>query len=146
MPDHDHLRHADVTIDPEQADRQAVGRYPVVTPANESRGMLPGIAGISLFMLLIAMIGAFGAARGVYAGPARYVVLVISTLIMIGVFGLLRLRRWGWALVTGGALMMSVGYMWLSHALHMPQMLVMGLFMICFFLYLSRTEVRDRLR
>lgn len=145
MPDQDHLHHADVTIDPTEADQQAIGKYPVVTPANEAKGMLPGIAGISLFMLLISMIGAFGAVRGVYAGASRYMVLTLATLIMIGVFGLLRLTRWGWALVTGGCLMMSVGYMWLSHAIHQPALLVMGLFTLCFFLYLSRTEVRDRL-
>ncbi len=122
------------------------GPLPVVTPAGESAGMLPGVAGISMFMLLVALIGAVGALRGIYPGPARIVVLAICTMIIVGVFGLLRLRRWGWALVIGGCLMMSIGYAYVSHVLHNPGMLIMSAFSLCFFLYLSRTEVRDRLR
>src|ERR1700677_4795805 len=102
------------------------GPLPVVTPAGERTGMLPGIAGISMFMLLVSMIGAIGALRGLYPGPARIVVLIICTMIIIGVFGLLRLRRWGWALVVGGCLMMSLGYVYVSHVLHNPGMLVMA--------------------
>jgi hypothetical protein len=122
------------------------GPLPVVTPAGERTGMLPGIAGICMFMLLVSMIGAIGALRGIYPGAARTVVLAICTMIMIGVFGLLRLRRWGWALVIGGCLMMSLGYAYVSHATHNPGMLIMAGFAMCFFLYLSRTEVRERLR
>ena len=39
-------------------------RIPVVTPAGENAGMLPGIAGICLYMLLMAMFNAYSAARG----------------------------------------------------------------------------------
>jgi hypothetical protein len=122
------------------------GPLPVVTPAGERAGMLPGIAGIGMFMLLVSMIGAFGALRGVYAGAARYVVLGMCTMVMVGVFGLLRLRRWGWALVVGGCLMMSLGYVYASHVTHNPALLVMAGFTLVFFLYLSRTEVRERLK
>jgi hypothetical protein len=122
------------------------GPLPVVTPAGERAGMLPGIAGIGMFMLLVSMIGAIGALRGVYAGAGRYVVLAICTMVIVGVFGLLRLRRWGWALVVGGCLMMSLGYAYVSHATHNPALLVMAGFTLVFFLYLSRTEVRERLK
>ncbi len=146
MPDNDHLNPPDVTVNPKAEARMERSHLPVVTPAGEQRGMLPGIAGIAMFMLLVSMIGAFGALRGIYPGAARYVVLGICTMVMIGVFGLLRLRRWGWALVIGGCLMMSIGYVFVSRATHNPGLLVMAAFALLFFLYLSRTEVRERLR
>ena len=68
---------------------------PVVTG-----GILPGMAMIAIFVLFVGMLTAFGALSGKYPGGARYVVLIVSTMMVVGVFGLLRLRRWGWALVT----------------------------------------------
>jgi hypothetical protein len=73
-------------------------------------------------------------------------VLVLCTLLAAGVFGLLRLRRWGWALVLGGCLMLCVGNLFVFQRTHAAPFLVQGLFAIVFFLYLVRTEVRDRLR
>lgn len=109
--------------------------------------MLPGIAGVCLFMLAVAIIGAVGVLNGQFQGPgARYAVLPICTMITVGVFGLLRMRRWGWALVMAGTLMLSLGYMYMSHAIHDGRLLVMAGLTLCFFLYLVRPEVRDRLR
>jgi hypothetical protein len=112
-----------------------------------AHGMLPGVAAICMFMLVVSVVGVAGVLSGHFVGnAARYGVLPICTLIVVGVFGLLRLKRWGWALVSGGALMLSFGYMYMSHVQHNPPMLVMAAFALCFFLYLVRTEVRDRLR
>ncbi len=108
--------------------------------------MLPGVAGIALWMLLVAMVGVFGALRGVYAGHARYVVLPVCTMIVVGVFGLLRMRRWGWAMVLAGTLLLSFGYGYMATLLKAPGFWVMSLLNLCFFLYLSRTEVRERMR
>lgn len=147
MPDKDHLHHADVTIDPQQADQQARPRYPVVTPAAETGGMLPGIAGISMFLLVVTMLNAFGALRGAFGdGRARYVVLLLCTLLMVGIFGLLRLKRWGWALAIAGCLTMTLGDIYAFSHTHVTFFMVRGLLELVFFLYLSRTEVRDRLR
>ena len=122
-------------------------RIPVVTPAGESAGMLPGIAGICMYMLLMAMFNAYSAARGGFGiGTAKYSILAAATLLVIGVFGLLRLLRWGWALVTAAALVMAFGYFYGFHRTHFPAYIIQGLFAMVFFLYLSRTEVRDRLR
>jgi hypothetical protein len=122
-------------------------RIPVVTPAGERAGMLPGIAGICMYMLLMAMINAYSAARGGYGnGTAKYSILVAMTLLTVGVFGLLRLLRWGWALVIGATLVMAFGYFYGFHKTHFPSYVVQGLFSLVFFLYLSRTEVRERLR
>lgn len=109
-------------------------------------GMLPGIAGICLYMLVVALMGVFGVFRGVYAGNARYVVLPVCTMIVAGVFGLLRLRRWGWALVSAGALLLSLMYGYMARATHTPAMWVMAGLDLCLFLYLARPEVRERVR
>jgi hypothetical protein len=128
-------------------ERLAQGPLPVVTPAGERAGMLPGIAGICMYMLLMAMINAFSAARGQFGnGTAKYSILMVCTLLVVGVFGLLRLSRWGWSLVTAAALVMAFGYFYGFHRTHMAAYVIQGLFALVFFLYLSRTEVRERLR
>ena len=117
------------------------------TPAGEARGMLPGMALIGLYLLVLAMINAFAAAAGKYGlGGAKYAVLAICTLLVVGVFGMLRLRRWGWAVVTAGCLLMAAGYFYGFHRTHIAPYIIQGLFALVFFLYLSRTEVRERLR
>lgn len=113
----------------------------------KAHGMLPGVAGICLFMLVLTMVNAFAALQGKFgAGPGKYGVLALCTLLAGGVFGLLRLRRWGWALVLGGCLTLSLGNLFVFQKTHVAPFLVQGLFALVFFLYLVRTEVRDRLR
>jgi hypothetical protein len=112
-----------------------------------AHGMLPGVAGISLFMLVLTMVNAFAALHGKFGvGNAKYGVLALCTLLAAGVFGLLRLRRWGWALVLGGCLTLCLGNLFVFEKTHVLPYLVQGLFALVFFLYLVRTEVRDRLR
>jgi hypothetical protein len=116
-------------------------------PAGEAKGMLPGMALIGLYLLVLSMINAFAAAAGKYGGgPAKYSILAICTLLAIGIFGLLKLLRWGWAIVTAGCLLMAAGYFYGFHRTHIAPYIVQGLFALVFFLYLSRTEVRERLR
>jgi len=117
------------------------------TPAGESKGMLPGMAMVSMYLLLLAMLNAFAAISGKFgSGGAKYSVLSICTLLVVGVFGLLKLLRWGWSLVTAGCLLMAIGYFYGFHRTHIPPYLINGLFSLVFFLYLSRTEVRERLK
>jgi hypothetical protein len=104
--------------------------------------MLPGIAGICMYMLVVALAGVFGVWRGAY--PAM-VVLPICTMVVVGVFGLLRLRRWGWALVTAGSLLLSGMYGWMARSMGQPRLWVMAGLDLCLFLYLVRQETRDRL-
>ncbi len=109
--------------------------------------ILPGIAGIAMFLLLLALLNTFAALKGVFGtGGGRYGVLAVCTLLVTGIFGLLRMRRWGWAIVTAGALLLAVGYLLVFARTHQAPMLVESLFGIVFFLYLIRTEVRERLR
>lgn len=117
------------------------------TPAGELQGMLPGMAMIGLYLLLFSMLNAFAAARGAFgAGSAKYTILSVCTLMVIGILGMLRLRRWGWAITTAGCVVMAAGYFYGFHAAHRPPYIVQGLFAMVFFFYLSRPEVRDRLR
>jgi len=110
-----------------------------------AHGMLPGVAGISLFMLVLTMVNAFAALNGKFGvGSAKYGVLALCTLLAAGVFGLL--KRWGWALVLGGCLTLCLGNLFVFEKTHAGPYLVQGLFALVFFLYLVRTEVRDRLR
>jgi hypothetical protein len=112
-----------------------------------AHGMLPGVAGICLFMLMLTMFNAYAALQGKFGtAGGKYAVLVLCTLLAAGVFGLLRLRRWGWALVLGGCLTLFLGNLYVFEKTHAGPFLVQGLFALVFFLYLVRTEVRDRLR
>ena len=120
---------------------------PTPTPAAEIGGMLPGIAGICLYLLLITMLNAYFAAAGRYGyGTPRYSILAGCSLILVGVFGLLRLRRWGWSLVIGACVVLTGGYFIGFTKTHLGAYAIQGLFSLLFFLYLSRTEVRERLR
>jgi hypothetical protein len=66
--------------------------------AGESKGMLPGMALIGMYLLVLSMLNAFAAMRGTFGvGAAKYSILGVCTLLVIGIFGMLRLRRWGWS-------------------------------------------------
>jgi len=128
-------------------DRGFFKRHLPGVPAGEARGMLPGMAAIGIYMLFISMYTAFKMIHATAIPSAtRYSILGISTLVVIGVFGLLQLRRWGWALVSAGCLLMAAGCFYVFHRTHVAPYLIQGLFALLFFLYLGRTEVRERLR
>lgn len=149
MADKNHMQHADVTCDP-KAEERLEHTFPVKvkTPPDEERGMLPGVAMICMYLLLLAMLNAYAAATGKFqAGwTVRYSVLTGCTLLVVGVFGLLRLRRWGWSLVVSACIVLAGGYLFAFERTHIAPYIVQGLFSLVFFLYLSRTEVRQRLR
>jgi len=108
--------------------------------------MLPGIAGICILMILMTTINVLAAMSGIYGtGMAKYGVLALCTLLAIGIFGLLRLTKWGWALVTAGSLLFAAGDFFYFSRTHAARFFVRGLFILLFFLYLSRPETRERL-
>ena len=109
--------------------------------------MLPGIAGICLFMIFMTMVNVYAALTGTFgSGVAKYGILLLCTLLAAGILGLLRLTKWGWALVTAGCLLFATGYFFYFSKTHVGFFLVQGLFGLIFFLYLIRQETRDRLR
>ena len=117
-------------------------------PGAAAKGvLLPGVAGIAMFLLVLALLNTFAALKGIFGvGGGRYGVLAVATLLVAGIFGLLRMQRWGWAITTSGALLLAVGYLFLFEKTHAGPLLVQSLFGLVFFLYLVRPEVRERLR
>jgi hypothetical protein len=108
--------------------------------------MLPGIAAICLFLILMTTANVYAGLTGAYgAGVAKYGILSLCTLLAAGIFGLLRLQKWGWALVAAGCLLFATGDFFFYSKFHSGFFLIRGLFVLVFFLYLIRTEVRERL-
>jgi hypothetical protein len=109
--------------------------------------MLPGIAGICMFMIFMTMVNVYAGLHGAFgSGTAKYGILTLCTLLAAGIFGLLRLQKWGWALVTAGCLLFAAGDFFYYSKTHTGFFLVRGLFVLLFFLYLARQETRERLR
>ena len=113
---------------------------------DEAKGMLPGVAAICIFLLVLTLANVFAVAAGFYEGGGRIGVLAFCAMSAAGVYGLLRLRRWGWALVLAECVVLSIGYFYLFARMHAPHDLMRALIALAFFLYLARTEVRERLR
>jgi hypothetical protein len=112
------------------------------TPPAEYRGLLPAMAGIALYMFVLAGVVGFGAATGRF--PRLF--LIVCVLFVAAAVGLIRLYRWGWALTTAASfLLMSYG-VWAYLQTRMAAALVMSFLNLIFFLYLVRPEVRERLR
>ena len=108
--------------------------------------MLPGVAGIAMFLLLLTLLNVFAALSNRFGTSfGKYGVLALCTILVTGLFGLLRMRRWGHAIVLAGCLLLSASYFYLFSRVHGLPQLVQGFFMLLFFLYLVRPEVRDRM-
>ncbi len=120
-------------------------------PPNPSSGpprnLLPGMAAISLWMLALSLIGVTGVLTHHYPGGGLGIaILVLSSLFAIAALGLMRRRRWGWALSLGAVfLSMCVGF-YSIFRFHQGQWIVMAVVNLVFFLYLVRSEVIERLR
>ena len=115
-------------------------------PGYTGPAMLPGMAMIAMFMLMIVLVAGFGALTGKFDPRLKYMVLGMATLLAVGIFGFLRLRRWGWAIMVAGTLLFTVGYIFFWRQTHAIQPLFMSGFSLVFFLYLIRDDVRVRLR
>lgn len=113
-----------------------------VPAANDQPRFLPGLAAIALWMLVLSAIGAFGVV--LHHFPAR--VLVLSALLATGSLGLLKLRRWGWALALGAAFLSMCFGVYTVFRFHQLQTAVLAVVNLVFFLYLVRPEVLSRLR
>ena len=108
--------------------------------------MLPGIAGVALFLLLFTLLNVFAALQNAFGTSyGKFGVLSLCSILVAGLFGLLRMRRWGYAIVLAGCLLLSASYFYVFTRIHQVPSMVQGLFMLLFFLYLVRPEVRDRM-
>ena len=103
---------------------------------------LPGLVAISLYLLLLSVVIVIGAVDGHY--PRLFLVLPVFLLAACG--GLLMLFRWAWAMALSAVVLLSGYNLWLFARLHLGASLIQGLLNLVFFLYLVRTEVREKLR
>jgi uncharacterized membrane protein (DUF2068 family) len=72
--------------------------------------------------------------------------MIVCAMFAVAANGLLKLRRWGWALTLAAAfLSLSYGTFMLVHYRLLP-MIVMVAVNLVFFLYLIRPEVLERLK
>ena len=108
---------------------------------------LPGMAAISLWMLGLALMGVAGVLTGHYPpGGARVGILILCSVFAVAGLGLIRLRRWGWALTLGAAFLSMCFGCYSLFRFHQVQWVVMAAINLVFFLYLVRPEVVERLR
>jgi hypothetical protein len=113
---------------------------------NKAGQMLPGVAGICMFMIFMTMVNVYAGLQGMYGvGKTKYAILTLCSLLAVGIFGLLRLRKWGWSLVIAGCLLLAAGDFYFFSKGHQAFFLIRGLFVLVFFLYLARQETRERL-
>jgi hypothetical protein len=112
-------------------------------PPHRNRLPLPGLAAISLYLLLISGGIIFGVVVTHTNSP---LFLLLAAGFIAAAAGLLLLFRWAWAMALGAVFMIVVYNLWSFAGLHEPSSLVQGLLNLVFFLYLIRTEVRAKLR
>lgn len=103
---------------------------------------LPGVIALSLYLLLLSVVLIVGAVGGHY--PKLFLILPVFLLAAAG--GLLMLLRWAWAMALAAVVLLSGYHLWLFARLHLAPSLIQGLLNLVFFLYLIRTEVREKLR
>jgi len=106
------------------------------------RGLLPGIAAIAAWMILLSLLGLIG----VTLHKLPLAALIVCVAFAAAGQGLFRLRRWGWALALAGVFLSAMYGLWILVKFHQLPEVVMVALNLVFFLYLVRPEVRERLR
>jgi hypothetical protein len=104
---------------------------------------LPGLAAISLYLLVLACVIVLGVVSGGHY-PALF--LVFAVCFIAASAGLLLLLRWAWSLALAAVFLLVAYNLWIFASLHQGAALVQGLLNLVFFLYLVRPEVREKLR
>jgi hypothetical protein len=112
-------------------------------PARKEFLPLPGLAAISLYLLVLAVTIVFGVVSGRHYPP---LFLILSAGFITASGGLLLLFRWAWALALSAVFLLAAYNLWFFSTQHQLPALVQGLLNLVFFLYLVRPEVRERLR
>jgi uncharacterized membrane protein (DUF2068 family) len=108
---------------------------------------LPGMAAIALWMLALALIGVAGVLTGHYSSEgARIAILILCSVFAAAGLGLIRMRRWGWALSLGAVFLCMCFGCYSLFRFHQSQWVVMAVVNLVFFLYLVRPGVIARLR
>ena len=115
----------------------------VSTPPRRDLLPLPGLAAISLYLLVLSGVIILGVVAG---GHYPLIFLVFAAGFMAASAGLILLLRWAWALALGAVFLLACYNLWIFATQHQLPSVVQGLLNLVFFLYLVRTEVREKLR
>jgi len=116
---------------------------PPAQPQRRTLLPLPGLAAISLYLLLLSGIIILRVVADHIYSP---LFLIIAAGFIAAAAGLLMLFRWAWAMALGAIFLIVVYDLWIFSALHDSTVLVHGLLNLVFFLYLVRAEARSKLR
>lgn len=108
----------------------------------ETPKLLPGLAAIGLWMFVLSLIVLIGVTR--HQLPLLFLCFFVA--FAAAGQGLLRRRRWGWALTLAAVFLLAMYELWLTFAHHQIGMAVMAVINLLLFLYLVRPEVREQLR
>lgn len=103
---------------------------------------LPGVAAIGLYMFLLCLMWVLGVSQHKLPLPA----LILAAAFAVAGQGLLRQKRWGWAMTLAAIFISMAHSMWMVAEFHNLLMLGLAAFNLILFLYLIRPEVRSRLR
>jgi glycerol-3-phosphate acyltransferase PlsY len=112
-------------------------------PQRSALLQLPGLAAISLYLLVLAGVIILGVVGGHHYPP---LFLIFAAGFITASAGLLMLFRWAWALALAAVFLLVAYNLWIFSSQRQGAALVQGLLNLVFFLYLIRTEVRERLR
>lgn len=107
-----------------------------------THGLLPGMAVIGLWMLAQCGLGV----TGVILRRMPPGVIAVCVMFAAAAYGLLKLKRWGWALTLGAAFLSICYGAYVLVRFHQLQMIVMLMVNLVFFLYLIRPEVIERVK
>jgi len=127
------------------AKSEPTGRAPVhcqPLPEHPRLRRFPGLMAICAYMVLLAAVICYQ----VVAGAISPICLIFSVCFIAGALGLALLLRWGWALTLAAVALMAAFFFWTYSAQKSEPALVQGLLNLVFFLYLIRTDLRDKMR
>jgi hypothetical protein len=127
---------------PEVRTNEAKGKQDVVAIPSRELLPLPGLAAIALYLLVLSGVIILGVVGGHY--PKIF--LIFSAVFLAASAGLMLLLRWAWALALTAVLLLGCYQFWIFSSFRQAPSLVQGLLNLVFFLYMVRSEVRDRLR
>jgi uncharacterized membrane protein (DUF2068 family) len=108
----------------------------------KAAGLLPGMAVICIWMLALCGLGLIG----VITHSLPPAVMILCLFYAIAANGLLKLRRWGWALTLAAAFLSMCYGVYVLFRFHQTPMIVMIVVNLIFFLYLVRPEVLERVK
>ena len=114
----------------------------VALPARTRLRHFPGLIAIAFYMILLAGVFCFN----VVAGRMEAIYLVFSAFFIASSLGLMFLLRWAWALALAAVAMLAASFFWAFSTQGSDAALVQGLLNLVFFLYLVRSELREKMR